>query len=242
MERVGVDVERLGKRERQAGLGTWMSPHTVDDLARLAPHLHPARPFARVNPLHPATADEVGALLTAGAQVLMLPMVESAGDAARFLELLGGRAAAVLLVETARGLEALPEILTVPGVQEVHLGLNDLALSCAMPNRWHALVDPRTAQAAERVLARGCRLGLGGLGRPDDAALPVPPRLVYAESVRLGSQGALLSRSFLRSPAVLAADVARSRAEVAAWRGRSPGELEHAHGELVRHAHGLPRW
>ena len=35
VERVGVDMERLGKRARQRGLGTWISPHTEDDLAKV---------------------------------------------------------------------------------------------------------------------------------------------------------------------------------------------------------------
>jgi hypothetical protein len=35
IDRIGVDLERLGKAERQRGLGTWVSPHTLDDLARV---------------------------------------------------------------------------------------------------------------------------------------------------------------------------------------------------------------
>src|SRR6185436_12988331 len=33
VERIGVDLERLGKRDRQGGLGTWISEHTEADLA-----------------------------------------------------------------------------------------------------------------------------------------------------------------------------------------------------------------
>ena len=35
VDRIGVDLDRLGKRDRQAGLGSSISPHTEDDLVRV---------------------------------------------------------------------------------------------------------------------------------------------------------------------------------------------------------------
>src|SRR5687767_11459014 len=35
VDRIGVDLEILGKAERQAGLGTWISPHKEADLVVL---------------------------------------------------------------------------------------------------------------------------------------------------------------------------------------------------------------
>ncbi|HVA84856.1 MAG TPA: hypothetical protein VNF73_00915 [Candidatus Saccharimonadales bacterium] len=77
-----MDLERLGKQERQGGRGTWMSPHTIDDLAAIGQVLEHARLFARVNRLHPGSDEEVRTVLAAGAQVLMLPMVATAREAA----------------------------------------------------------------------------------------------------------------------------------------------------------------
>src|SRR6187401_303026 len=77
VDRVGIDLDRLGKAERQQGRGTWLSPHEEGDLEGLAPALRKAALFARVNPLNPDTPRELDAVLGRGAEVLMLPMVES---------------------------------------------------------------------------------------------------------------------------------------------------------------------
>src|SRR3712207_5278421 len=87
VERIGVDLERLGKRERQRGLGTWISPHREEDLDALAAALTCARLFARVNPLNPDSAREVESVLASGVEVIMLPMVTDAGEADRFAAL-----------------------------------------------------------------------------------------------------------------------------------------------------------
>ena len=50
IDRIGVDLDRLGKAERQAGLATWISPHTVADLERLRPAVR----AAAVRPHQPA--------------------------------------------------------------------------------------------------------------------------------------------------------------------------------------------
>ena len=77
VDRIGVDLERLGKAERQRGLGTWISPHAEADLAALGPALSRAALFARVNPINADSRREVEAVLARGARVLMLPMVAS---------------------------------------------------------------------------------------------------------------------------------------------------------------------
>lgn len=59
IERIGVDLEHLGKAERQAGRGTWISPHTVDDLRAVTSSLTRARGCARLNPVHVALEQAV---------------------------------------------------------------------------------------------------------------------------------------------------------------------------------------
>src|SRR5688500_12265371 len=67
VDRIGVDLERLGKAERQAGRGTWVSPHTEEDLLRVAAVLTHATLFVRTNPVHEGSAAEVERVLAAGA-------------------------------------------------------------------------------------------------------------------------------------------------------------------------------
>jgi 2-keto-3-deoxy-L-rhamnonate aldolase RhmA len=239
IDRIGVDLERAGKAERQQGRGTWISPHSDRDLAALAPVLGRADLFARVNPVHPESPRELETVLGAGTKVVMLPMVRDPRDAEAFVRLVDGRARIVLLLEHIDGLRRLDELLDVGGIDEIHVGLNDLALSLQLPNRWLVLADDAVAAAGRQVRAAGLRFGLGGIGRVDDTSLPVPADLVYAQYARTGATAALISRSFLGSGdrrVSLASEVAQARRRLAAWFRRGPDAIEAAHTELRRRA------
>ena len=243
MDRVGVDLERIGKAERQRGLGTWLSAHTEEDLTAVGAVLDQAELFARVNPLHPGSAREVDRVIERGARVLMLPMVADEVEAAEFAALVAGRATVVLLVERADALARIGMLASVPGVDEVHLGLNDLALSLRLPNRWLTLAGDLAVEAAARVHAAGVRFGLGGIGRAGQHCLPVPADLVYAEYARTGARAALLSRSFTDDPGLdLGYEVARARARLDRWLRESPEALAAAHAELGHRARTAAGW
>jgi hypothetical protein len=243
VDRVGVDLERIGKAERQRGLGTWISPHSEVDLGPVGTALKRADLFARVNPLHDRSDDEVETVIALGARVLMLPMVAHEDEAAQFVALVGGRATVVLLVECAEAIERIDRLAAVYGVDEIHLGLNDLALSLGMPNRWLTLAGDLALDAGERVRAAGKRFGIGGIGRVDQEALPVPADLVYAEYARTGAAAALLSRSFSADPEIdLAHEVTCARERLESWRRRSRERVDEAHAELGRCAHAADCW
>jgi hypothetical protein len=235
IDRVGVDLETLGKAERQSGLKTWISPHTVDDLPAIRECLRSASLFARINPPHEHTGAEIELLLDHGVQVLMLPMFDSAEQAARFIDLVDGRAEPVLLLETVAAARDVDRIVEVPGVREIHVGINDLALSLGMRNRFEVLDCEPIEHVSACVLDAGLRLGIGGIGRIGDLGLPIPPALIYAQYPRLGATAALVSRTFLRTsdgPLQLHEEVTRSRECMARWFDAGPDELEHARTKL----------
>ena len=243
IQRVGVDLEWIGKFERQRGLGTWISPHTEDDLSAIGATLTRAALFVRVNPVNPDTPREVEAVLALGAHTVMLPMIASGREAADFAALVAGRAHIVLLVERREAVDRLDDLIRVNGIDEVHIGLNDLALSLGLPNRWLVLAGDIMAEASARVRQAGLRFGFGGLGRAGDDGLPIPSDLVYAEYARTGATAALVSRSFFASPDIdLAAEVARARERLAYWKNRPAEDLASAHAELGRRALQLTRW
>jgi hypothetical protein len=241
IDRVGVDLERLGKAERQRGLGTWISSHTEDDLGRVAAVLTRAVPFARINPMHDGTAAQVDRAIAHGARVLMLPMVETVDDAARFAAAVRGRAAIVLLVESATGLDAAGALAAVDGVDEIHVGLNDLALSLGLRTRWLALAGDRLRDASAAVRAAGRRFGFGGIGAAGDDGLPIPADLIYAEYARIGATAALVARAF-PTTGDLGEAVAQARARLAEWRAASREALAAAHDELTARAVALETW
>jgi hypothetical protein len=237
IERVGVDLETLGKAERQRGLGTWVSPHRECDLNTIAPALERADLFVRLNPLNPDTRREVRSVLDRGAQVVMLPMVASAAEAEEFVALVDGAASVVLLVERAEALDGIAELVKVEGVDEIHIGINDLALSLGLGSRWQTLAGDEVKEAGAVVRAAGKRFGVGAIGMAGDNALPIPSDLVYAAYVRAGATAALVSRSFFSAGAVdLPTEIQRARSKLSEWARRSTADLEAAHEELTRRA------
>jgi citrate lyase beta subunit len=245
VDRIGLDLERHGKAERQRGLGTWISAHREDEFGGVGDALLDADLFARANPIHDGTAAEVDRLVRHGVRVLMLPMFGDADDVRRFVAAVDGRAQVVLLLETAAAADRAGEIAALPGVDEVHIGLNDLTLALELPNRFATLGSDRLERVCAAVLETGCPLGVGGLGRPGDAGLPIAPDLVYASLARLGATGALVSRSFLvdgESAEDLALAVGAARRRIAHWRAAGDAALRRARDELLAQAAAGGGW
>lgn len=203
VDRIGIDIERLGKAARQSHRAdARLSDHELDDLAVVASNITRADLFVRVNPLHSGTKAEVERALQLGARVLMLPFFVEPRDVSRFVEMVGGRATPVALVETASAAARIGEIVAVPGLAEVMVGLNDLHMDLRLANHFQVVVADLMGEIAARVRDAGLRFGFGGIARVDDQGLPVPPDLIYAQYPRLGATAAWLSRSFYRGLAV----------------------------------------
>src|SRR4029079_15548208 len=101
VERIGIDMEQIGKGARQGHLATWISDRAENDLAVVRPALRHAALFARCNPVHAGSRAEIDGLIGAGVRVIMLPYFKTLADAETFVRLVDERAHPVLLVETA---------------------------------------------------------------------------------------------------------------------------------------------
>jgi 2-keto-3-deoxy-L-rhamnonate aldolase RhmA len=245
INRVGLDLERLGKAERQRGLGTWISTHRIEQLGALRRSLRRAELFARINPFGEHTAEEVERVLAGGVSVVMLPMFHSAEEVARVIALVAGRATVVPLLETRAAAEGIGELVAVAGLEEVHIGLNDLALSLGVRNRFEVLSSPLLRRVSEGVRAAGLRLGIGALGRVRDETVPVEPDLLYARYVELGATAALLARSFMRGldgAQQISAEVAFSRERLTWWDAAGAIARARAHRRLQAAIASAPGW
>ena len=223
--RVFVDLERLGKAERQAGRNTFISEHRLQDVAAVRRVLRTARLMVRVNPLHEGSAAEVEAVLAQGADLLMLPMFETADQLQRFARLVDGRCGIVPLVETVGALRSLHQWIGTPGLWEVYVGLNDLHMALGLRFMFEPLAMGLVDEAAAAVRARGLRFGFGGIARLDEGLLP--GRAVLGEHQRLGSGSVILSRTFHRddTDAVFEAQVQALREAERSLARRTPDEI-----------------
>ena len=236
VDRIFLDLEIAGKAERQRGRNTIISGHTLADLERVRAAVPDAEVLARVNPPSAGTPGEVDAVVRAGADVVMLPYFQSSQQVAAFVAAVAGRARTCLLLETAAAAVRVDRIAAVGGVDEIHVGLNDLHASMGLAFMHELLAGGVLDELASRIraVAPAIRFGFGG-GALLDAPHPVPPRDVLREHVRLGSRMIILSRTFtgdatseaeLAARVDLPAEIAKIRQAVAAARARTADETE----------------
>ncbi len=200
VDRIWIDMEYIGKEERQGGMDTVKSHHTIDDIVRLRPYVTAASLMVRINPLHEATDEYLGTemeieeTIKAGADVIMLPMFKNASDAKRFAKCVNGRAKTMLLVETREAAENIDEILKVDGIDEIHIGLNDLHLAYRKKFMFELICDGTVQKLCEKIKAAGVKYGFGGIARVGYGMLPAEH--IIAEHYHIGSTAAILSRGF----------------------------------------------
>lgn len=200
VDRIFVDMEFIGKDERQKGLDTVKSHHTVQDVAAVRKAVSTAQVLVRINPIHDklpdymSSGEEIDAVVAAGADVIMLPYFKTAEEVRAFVRLVDGRARTMLLLETPEAAKRVDEILAVDGVDEIHIGLNDLSLGLGLPFMFQLLSDGTVEQLCRKFREAGILYGFGGIAAPGRGMLPA--EYIIREHCRLGSGCVILSRSF----------------------------------------------
>ena len=194
VDRIFVDLETVGKQLRQGGMNTVQSDHTLADIRAVRPAVKQAELLVRVNPIYDWSREEIDAAIAAGADALMLPYFQTVSQVEKFLSFVAGRARTILLVETPEAVEQLDEILQLPGIDECHIGLNDLHLGYGRKFLFELLADGTVDRIVEKFKKYGIPFGIGGIARLGKGVLPA--ECILAEHIRLGSQAVILSRSF----------------------------------------------
>lgn len=189
-----IDLETLGKEERQKNMDTVKSHHTVDDVRNISKMLSKAETLVRINPWNEKSAEEIEKVIEAGAERIMLPMWKTAKEVELFLNTVNGRVKTTLLLETREAAEIIDEILKLPLLDEIHIGLNDLHLSLGLTFMFELLSNGFVEGLCEKIKASGIPFGFGGIAKIGEGMLPAEN--IVMEHYRLGSSRVILSRSF----------------------------------------------
>ncbi|EWH01120.1 hypothetical protein Q427_15360 [Halomonas sp. BC04] len=198
--------------------------------------------MVRLNPLHSGTFQEINAALYHGAQRLMLPMFTSRDEVACFLDMVSGRVPVSFLAETPQALVRLPDWISLltPSHDEVHFGLNDLALGMGLDFLFEPMAAKLLDPSAELLNRAGISWGVGGIARIGQGELPA--ETVLGEHVRLGSQWVILSRAFHGGAASstelcewldFPSEITKLRDSECYWHQAGNVELEHNHRVLA---------
>ena len=201
-----LDMEFIGKDARQGGLDTVQNHHTLEDVLAIRKAVTKSKVLVRVNPIHeaiagyPSSKDEIDAVINAGADIVMLPFFKTVKEVRQFINYVNDRADTCLLLETAESAILIDEILKIPGINMIHIGLNDLHLELGMKFMFQLLTDGVVEQLGNKIKEKGIPFGFGGIARLETGMLPGAD--VLKEHVRLGSSMVIVSRSFCNTDVI----------------------------------------
>lgn len=199
VDRIFVDMEYIGKSDRQGGMDTVQSHHTLEDIKKVANAIEKAELLVRINPIHEASdkyissKEEIDKAIENGAQILMLPYFKTVDEVKIFIELVNGRVKTMPLLETPEAVECIDEILKL-NIDEILIGLNDLSLGYGKKFMFELLVDGTVEELCNKFKKKGIPYGFGGIAGLGKGMLPAEK--IIAEHYRLGSSRVILSRSF----------------------------------------------
>lgn len=189
-----IDLEIKGKKERQGHLNTVISCHHIKDVKKIKKVLTKSELLVRVNPIYDGSKYEINRVIRDGADIAMLPFFKTKDEVETFIGYVNGRVKTCLLCETSEAVENIDDILTLKGIDLIHIGLNDLHLSYKMKFMFELLADGTVEMLCNKFKIKGIPYGFGGIARLGQGALPA--EYIIGEHYRLGSSMAILSRSF----------------------------------------------
>ena len=193
-----VDLEYIGKNERQLGRDTVLSNHSFDDIDALAVVIRNSRLMVRSNPIGAWSQQEFEEINKRSniIDMVMLPYFKSTSEVESYLELLDlNEIKPALLIETMDAVRHIEDILSLYPFEYIHIGLNDLHIERRTGSMFEPYVDGLLENIASILRKRGQKFGIGGIGKIGDKLFPTP-ECVLIEQLRLKSRGVILSRSF----------------------------------------------
>ena len=200
VDRIFVDMEYIGKADRQGGMDTVQNHHTLEDVKTIAQTIKKAKLLVRINPIHEKSKDyisseeEIDRAIKNGADILMLPYFKTVREVETFLRFVNGRAKTMLLLETPEAVGVVDDILKLKGIDEIFVGLNDLSLGYGKKFMFELLRDGTVEELCYKFKKANIPYGFGGiaaLGKGD-----LPAEKIIIEHYRMGSTSVILSRSF----------------------------------------------
>jgi len=200
VDRIFVDMEYIGKDARQGGMDTVQCHHTYEDIIAVRKAVTRSELLVRVNPIHNETdqycssKEEIDRVIACGADIIMLPYFKTCDEVEGFISYVDGRARTMLLLETPEACAVLDRIISLNGIDFVHIGINDLSLGYGYKFMFHLLADGTVEKLCQKLSASHIPYGFGGIASLGRGMLPA--ERIIMEHYRLGSEMAILSRSF----------------------------------------------
>jgi len=160
-----IDLETIGKEKRQGHLDTVISRHNICDVKKVREVLTKSELLVRVNPIFKGSKEEIEKVIYDGADIVMLPYFMGKDEVETFVDYVNGKAKVCLLLETPVAVENIDAILTVQGIDYIHIGLNDLHLGYKMKFMFELLADGTVDMLCHKIKERDIPYGFGGIAQ-----------------------------------------------------------------------------
>lgn len=196
VHRIMVDLEIKGKKERQGHLDTVISSHSIEDIRKVRKVIDRSKLLVRINPIDEQSKEEIDEVIDAGADIVMLPMFKNSEEVKKLIRYIDGRCKNCLLLETPASVARINQIIEVPGIDEIHIGLNDLHLGFGLKFMFELLSGGIVEYLAKKFNDANIPYGFGGIARLGQGV--IDSSLILSEHVRLNSKMVILSRDFYK--------------------------------------------
>ena len=173
-----------------------ISNHSYDDIKTLRPLIKNSELMVRINPFNKHSKSEIIKVIDLGADRIMLPMFRSKIEVKEIINFINGRVPLTLLLETSTAVLRLSNILSLKGIDDVHIGLNDLHIDFKLQNMFEIFNTDLIDFVTRKLRKAKLPFGIGGVSRIGDGE--IPSDLILSEHKRLGSTRVIISRSFFR--------------------------------------------
>ena len=110
-----IDLETIGKKERQVGRNTVISNHLISDVQKIRSVINNTKILLRCNPIGTHSKKEIEEINnTSGIDMVMLPFFKTPSEVKMFIDLLDtSKVEPSLLIETTSAIENLNAILNL---------------------------------------------------------------------------------------------------------------------------------
>ncbi len=203
VERIMIDLELLDKIKRQEGLDSFITDHTIDDVAKTRSLIDSQNQsektelMVRINHYNENSNQEIMDAIKAGADIIMLPFIQNISEVKSTINIIQDIDSTIKfipLIETIYSFDNLEEICKLPHITEIYLGLNDLHIERKMSFMFELLTDGSVERFANIANKYNVIFGFGGVAAPNIGAIKAED--LIAIHAYLGSSMVILGRSF----------------------------------------------
>lgn len=189
-----IDLERVGKIERQGHIDSVKSFHSIEDIGPIKRRLINSKILVRVDPINPNSKTQIDEIIKVGADLIMLPFFRTINEVDTFFSLVNGRAKTILLFEHIDAINLLETIHFKYNLENIYFGLNDLSLSLNMNFMFNVLTQNILSSSVKFCKENKINFGIGGIGRYNSGI--IPGKYIFREFVKMGASSTIVSRGF----------------------------------------------